>query len=67
MKNLLRELWRDYRARKAADMRRRVKLAFFWEDVALWKAGKVTSEQSLQRRLEFYDKVDTMSDEEILA
>ena len=66
MKNLLRELWQDYRARKAANIRRRVKIMFFWEDVAAWRAGKVTSEESLQRRLDFYAKVDAMSDEEIL-
>lgn len=39
---------------------------FFWEDVAAWRAGKVAADESIRRRLEFYDKVDAMSDEEIL-
>jgi hypothetical protein len=59
--------WRQRcRDRRAHRMKEKVKLIFFWEDVADFRAGKVTSEQSLARRLEFYAKVDAMSTDEIL-
>lgn len=66
MKTLLRKLWREHRARKAAEVRRKVKLMFFWEDFSSFRAGKITADESLYRRLDFYEKVDAMSDEEIL-
>jgi len=38
-------------------MKEKVKLMFFWEDVAAFRAGELTAEQSILRRLRFYEAV----------
>jgi hypothetical protein len=64
--DFFRDMWRSHRHRRAEEMRRRIKRTIFLEDAKEFFAGRKNGEQSIAWRLELYQRVDEMSDDEVL-
>lgn len=67
MWKFIKEWRRKIRHKRAEKLRRRVKLAFLFEDAHEFFAGKKTREESLNYRQKIYAWIDEMSDDEILG
>jgi len=63
---ILRDVWNSYRDYRASQMRHRVKLAIFWEEIGKVRRGEAQSLPNALYRQELYDRVDAMSTDEML-
>ena len=63
----LKKLWQWYRARRATELRHKLKLMIFWEEIGRVRRGEVDGIENCLYRQELYAKVDAMTIDEILS